>query len=187
MNEIVELGTDRLILRQWKDSDFLPFSEINADPAVMKYYPRTLRKKESNAMADKIRSLISEQSWGFWAVELKKEGTFIGFVGLHKPNYELPVSTCVEVGWRLAKEYWGKGYATEAGKESLRFAFEQLLLKEIYSFASVTNIKSWRVMERLGMVNTDMNFEHPDIPEGHSLRKHVLYKITKSQWQNTVL
>lgn len=187
MNEMVALRTDRLILRQWQDSDFLPFAEMNADPAVMKYYPRTLSEDESNTMADKIKYLISERCWGFWAVELIENGQFIGFVGLHEPTFELPASPCVEVGWRLAKQYWGNGYATEAARESLRYAFDELKLNEIVSFASVSNKKSWRVMERLGMINTGNNFEHPIIPEGHPLREHMLYKITKAQWSSTII
>ncbi len=106
----------------------------------------------------------------------------MGFVGLHEPTYDLPVTPCIEIGWRLAKEYWGKGYATEAAKTSLDFAFKKLNLPEVYSFASVSNRKSWTVMERLKMVNTKENFEHPDIPKNNPLREHVLYKITQRQW-----
>ena len=185
VNKIIQLQTDRLILRQWQDDDLKAFARMCADPDVMKFYPNTLTNEESNVMANKIRGLIDEQSWGLWAVELKDKDCFIGFVGLHKPHYELPITPCVEVGWRLSKEYWGKGYATEAARESLKFAFNQLELNEVYSFASVSNNKSWRVMERLGMSNTGNNFEHPDIPEGQPLREHVLYKITKAQWLST--
>ncbi len=103
----------------------------------------------------------------------------MGFVGLHEPAYELPITPCVEIGWRLAKEYWGKGYATEAGKASLEIAFKILNLQEVYSFASVSNRQSWAVMERLKMKNTNKNFEHPIIPQNNPLREHVLYKITK--------
>lgn len=184
MANVVELKTDRLILRQWKESDLLPFAKMNADPEVMEYYPSTISESESNQLANRIKGFITKRSWGFWAVETINENEFIGFVGLHKPTYDLPVSSCVEVGWRFSKKYWGKGYATEAAKESLRFAFEDLQLNEVYSFASVSNKKSCSVMERLNMVNTGNNFEHPIIPEGHSLREHVLYKIIKKQWEN---
>lgn len=184
MNEIVELETKRLKLRQWKESDLPLFATMNADPVVMEYYPSILSETESNAMANKLKEFISERSWGFWAAETKKEKQFIGFVGLHKPTYDLPVTPCVEIGWRLGKEYWGKGYATEAGRESLRFAFEALKLSEVYSFTSVSNIRSRSVMERLKMMNTGNNFEHPIIPEAHPLREHVLYKITAGQWSN---
>jgi RimJ/RimL family protein N-acetyltransferase len=187
MKGIVELETERLRLRQWEEDDLPLFAEMNADPEVMEYYPSTLSEEESNAMANKIKGLINERSWGFWAVETINDKRFIGFVGLHKPTYDLPVTPCVEVGWRLGKEYWGKGYATEAGRESLRFAFEVLKLNEVYSFASVANKRSWLVMERLKMTNTGNNFEHPIIPEGHPLREHVLYKITKEQWKRNAV
>ncbi|KHD08019.1 GCN5 family acetyltransferase [Candidatus Thiomargarita nelsonii] len=186
MTKIVELKTNQLLLRQWQKEDFPLFAKINYDSVVMEYYPSVLSEDESNAMAHKFESLISERSWGFWAVELIDENKFIGFVGLHKPTYELPVTPCIEIGWRLAKEYWGKGYATEAARVALKFAFEELGLNEVYSFTSVSNKKSWSVMVRLGMQNTGANFEHPIIPESHPLREHVLYKITKAQWKNTV-
>jgi len=137
------LVTERLILRQWKEEDFLPFSKMNADPDVMAYYPSTMSEEESNMMATKINDLLAERSWGFWAVELKQENEFIGFVGLHNPTHDLPCTPCVEIGWRLAKKHWGKGYATEAAEESLRFAFDELKLSEVYSFSSVLNEKSW--------------------------------------------
>jgi len=187
MNKIIELETKRLILRQWKESDLPLFAKMNADSIVMEYYPSTLSENENNAMAVKIKGLISERSWGVWAVEEKDNDEFVGFVGLHKPTYDLPVTPCVEVDWRLGKEYWGRGYATEAGNESLRFAFEELKLKEVYSFASVSNARSWSVMERLNMVDTENNFDHPIIPEGHPLREHVLYKITACQWKNNTV
>jgi len=107
MSKRVELKTNQLLLRQWQKEDFPLFAKINSDPVVMEYYPSVLSEDESNAMAHKIESLISENSWGFWAVELIDEKKFIGFVGLHKPTYELPVTPCIEIGWRLAKEYWG--------------------------------------------------------------------------------
>lgn len=184
--ETIKLETKRLILRQWKESDFPVFAKMNADPAVMEYYPSTLSEEESSIMANKITTLISDQSWGFWAVETKKEKEFIGFVGLHRPGYDLPVTPCVEIGWRLGKKYWGKGYATEAAVESLRFAFEELELNQVYSFTSVSNLKSRSVMERIKMENTGNNFEHPHIPKGNLLREHVLYKITKEQWLNNI-
>ena len=102
---VIRLKTERLLLRQWKQQDYPLFAKLNADPVVMEYYPSILSEDQSNAMADKIQSLLSEQSWGFWAVELIDSKQFIGFVGLHKPTYDLPVRSCVEIGWRLAKEY----------------------------------------------------------------------------------
>jgi RimJ/RimL family protein N-acetyltransferase len=182
MNDIIELQTERLRLRQWCDRDLPVFAQLNADPVVMEFYPAALTAEQSNSMADKLKSLIAEKGWGFWAVEVVADGHFAGFVGLHEPTYELPVTPCVEIGWRLAKEYWGKGYATEAANASLAVAFDKLNQSAVYAFASVSNRKSRAVMERLGMSNTHQNFEHPMIPEHHPLSEHVLYKITKADW-----
>ena len=184
MTHITELETERSRLRQWQDSDYPVFADINADPEVMKFYPKTLTQVESDEMANKIKSLISQRGWGFWALEQKQDNKFIGFVGLHEPTYELPVSPCVEIGWRLSRAHWGKGFATEAGRAALKFAFETLQLSRIYSFASVQNQKSRSVMERLKMSNTHQNFEHPIIPIGHPLREHVLYELTQHQWNH---
>ena len=185
MNKPVELRTKRLILRQWKQDDYPLFYRINADPQIMKFYPRTLAEDESNKMADKLRDLISLRGWGLWAIETIEGNEFIGFVGLHEPAYDLPVTPCVEIGWRLNKKYWGYGYATEAAEASLKYAFEELGLSEVYSFASLQNTKSCAVMQRLNMFDTGNNFEHPNMPVGHELREHVLYKITKQQWKQS--
>lgn len=182
MVEVIELETDRLRLRQWKKNDRPLFAKINADPVVMEYFPNTLCEFESNKMAERIQSLISDRGWGFWAVEEKNQETFIGLVGLHAPLLELPFSPCVEIGWRLAKVYWGKGYATEAAKAALKVAFEDLNLSTVYSFTSVGNVRSKAVMKRLSMIDALENFEHPGIPLGHQLREHVLYKLTKERW-----
>jgi len=183
MVQVIEVETDRLKLRQWKESDSPFFAEMNSDPVVMEYYPSVMSKAESDEMANKIQSLISSRGWGLWAVKEKHHKKFIGFVGLHEPIHELPFSPCVEIGWRLAKESWGKGYATEAAKAALNIAFGQLDLSKVYSFASVVNSRSRAVMDRLNMVNTHQNFEHPKVPVGSLLREHVLYEITKAQWK----
>ena len=182
MANIIEIETLRLNLRQWRQEDRPAFARLNADPMVMRYYPGVLSAKESNAMAQKMERLIHKQGWGFWAVEKRDDQRFIGFVGLNKPAYELPVTPCVEIGWRLAKEYWGCGYASEAAKACLNVAFNRLNLSDVYSFTSLTNTKSQAVMQRLGMTNTHANFEHPMIPENHPLREHVLYRIAKPSW-----
>ena len=187
MTKIIELETERLTLRQWKESDYPAFSELNADSEVMAYFPKTMSRAESDEMADKIKSLISERGWGLWAVEEKKSTRFVGFVGLHKPVPELPFSPCVEIGWRLAKQYWGKGYATEASKKVLTFAFGSLNLARVYSFTSVANLRSRAVMERLNMINTNKNFEHPEVPVANPLREHVLYELTKERWHATLI
>lgn len=182
MTEIVELETKRLFLRKWKQSDLKKFAELNLDPEVMEYLPTISSEEESNQLADKIISRLSENSWGFWAIETKDDHSFIGFVGLNEPKYELPVKPCVEIGWRLARKYWGNGYATEAGKASLAFAFNNLDVNEIYSFISIANKRSQAVMERLQLVNIHSNFDHPSIPFDSQYREHVLYKIDKEDW-----
>jgi len=183
MGEIIEIETERLILRQWRDEDKPLFAKMNAHPEVMKYFPALLTVEESNILAGKIEKLIATNGWGFWAVELISTGQFIGFTGLNQPTYELPVSSCVEIGWRLAQEYWGNGYATEAANASLDFAFQNLVLEEVYSFTAVSNQRSRAVMERLHMINMETNFDHPLVPENHPLREHVLYKIDLPSWE----
>lgn len=182
MAEIIEFETDRLRLRQWRKTDWPEFAKLNADPEVMRYFPKPLSTEESNAMADKIYNLISERGWGMWAAEEVKQRKFMGFVGLHIPAQELPFTPCVEIGWRLAKEFWGHGYATEAGRATLQVAFRELELSQVVSFTSMSNTKSQAVMKRLNMVNTGNNFEHPDVPVGNPLREHVLFKINKLEW-----
>jgi RimJ/RimL family protein N-acetyltransferase len=179
---IAELTTERLILRQWKKSDYPLFAAMNADDHVMKFFPTTLTRSESDEMANKIKHLIAERGWGFWAVEERGSQKFMGFVGLHVPIPELPFSPCVEIGWRLAKAYWGQGYATEAAKEVLNFSFARLNLSKIYAFTPVVNLRSRAVMERLQMSNSHENFEHPMVPFGSPLREHVLYTLTKERW-----
>lgn len=172
------ITTARLRLRQWQQSDYEPFAKMSADPLVMEYFPRCYSRALSDEVADKTRSLIAEKGWGFWAVELQTTKQFIGFVGLHAPD-NLPCSPCVEVGWRLAREYWGNGYATEAAKAALAFGFEELELAQIVAFTAVPNLRSQAVMLRLGMRNTGNNFLHPAISHGHPLQEHVLYSISR--------
>ena len=180
--KIIELETERLVLRQWLNEDYSAFAKMNADPVVMQYFPKILTREESNTMAVKIENRIAQNGWGFWAVELKGQASFIGFVGLNEPDYSLPVTPCVEIGWRLDKKYWGRGYATEAAEAVLEFSFKKLNLKEVYSFTPVSNSRSRALMERLNMLNTEHNFNHPLIPVNNPLREHVLYKIDKSGW-----
>lgn len=176
------LETKRMLMRQWQDEDLPDFAMLNADPDVMEYYPSTLSTEESNALAQKFAALIEQKGWGFWALENRNDASFMGFVGLHEPSYTLPVTPCVEIGWRLAKGFWGKGYATEAAQAALDFAFRQLNLGEVYSFTSVVNKRSQAVMQRLHMVNTDNNFEHPMLSQCDFLKEHVLYKIDQQRW-----
>ena len=177
------LRTERLILRPWTNDDLAPFAEISGDSEVMAFYPQPLTKEESHSMGARIQSLIAKRGWGFWAVELPKQKKFIGFVGLHIPKENLPFSPCVEIGWRLAKEYWGQGYATEAANESLRYAFTELTLTEVVSFTTLANLPSQAVMRKIGMFNTGNNFMHPDIAAMHPQCEHVLYKISREAWE----
>lgn len=179
---LIEPETERLKLRQWRFSDFASFAELNADPRVMQFFPETLARQSSDKMAKRCHQLINENGWGFWAVELKSSQEFIGFVGLNRPQVELPFSPCVEVGWRLHYRFWHKGYATEAGRAAINMAFEKLLLERVVSFTARINSPSRRVMERLGMQNTNQNFKHPAVPQGHDLEEHVLYEMTRKNW-----
>ena len=183
----MKLETERLIIRQWMDEDLRPYAQLNADPKVMGYFLAVLSKQESDEQAGLIRKLIAENGWGFWAVELKETGQFIGFVGLHSNDEGsgLPETPSIEIGWRLSSEFWCFGYATEAAEKALEFAFKTLSAPSIYSFTALLNEPSRRVMQKLGMENTNQDFDHPKLPAGHRLERHCLYKITKEQWYET--
>lgn len=172
------LRTDRLLLRPWREDDLAPFATLNADPVVMEYFPKTLNREESDTLAVRFRDLLERQGYGLWAVEVPSLASFIGFVGLHHPAFDAPFTPCVEVGWRLARAHWGHGYATEAARAALRYGFDQLGLGEILSFTVPENVRSRAVMERIGMTRSPADdFDHPSLPEGHRLRRHVLYRI----------
>lgn len=173
-----ELATKRLRLRAWRAEDLESFAALNADPDVMKHFPATLDRAQSDALAAGIQAHFAERGFGLWAVEAPGEVPFAGFVGLSVPRRALPFTPCVEVGWRLARHCWGRGYATEAARAALSFGFETLGLEEIVSFTAATNLRSRRVMERLGMSRDEADdFDHPALPEGHRLRRHVLYRL----------
>jgi len=178
MTDLIEIKTERLILRQWRETDFDFFAEINSSKNVMKFYPSTLSRQQSNELAQNIQQRLSDNGWGFWAVEIPTECEFIGFVGLNKPAYKLPFDVESEIGWRLSDKYWGKGYATEAAIAALDIGFKQLDMSEIVSFTSILNIASIKVMQRLNMTKSKNNFEHPKIPAGNPLRQHCLYSIS---------
>lgn len=177
MPTIIEPVTERLYLRQWQDSDYAPFARMNADPRVMEYFPAHLERTASDELADRCRSLIAERGWGFWAVEHKQTHTFIGFVGLRIPTHDFPFNPCVEIGWRLATDYWGKGYATEAARAALQVGFNTLGLEEIVAFTSLLNRRTQLLMERLGMQRESWTFEHPALPPDSLLREHCLYRL----------
>ena len=182
------LTTERLILRQWQEPDRDAFARLNADPVVREFFPRGLSREESDADAGRIHKAIEERGWGFWAVEVRGGPPFIGFVGLSKPGFEAHFTSakapCVEIGWRLAKEHWGNGYASEAATECLRFGFEKLTLQQIVAFTVPLNARSTGVMKRIGMSRDPADdFDHPNLPPGHRLRRHVLYRMSRSDWE----
>ena len=184
-NQIINtIETERLYLRQWRASDFAIFAEMNADLDVMKYFPKPLSPKVSDAIAKKCLQLIEDKGWGFWAVSLKETDTFIGMVGLNEAHADMPFAPAFEIAWRLHKDYWGQGYATEAARASLHYAFTELALEEVVSFTAVINKRSQLIMQRIGMTDTGKNFYHPMLEADHRLAEHVLYKITRQQWQD---
>lgn len=164
-------------MRAWRESDLKPFARFNADGRVMKYFPAMLSPEESHALADRIRQHITQHGWGLWAVEVTGLADFAGFIGLAEVHFDAHFTPCTEVGWRLGPEFWGRGYATEGALAALEFGFHELNLREIVSLTTETNAPSRRVMERIGMTrNPADDFDHPALPVGHPLRRHVLYR-----------
>ena len=173
------LYTARLILRQWRDNDLPEFAALNSDPEVMRFFAEPLSRQKSDAYAERIRRHIDEHGWGLWAVEVRELAAFIGFVGLSAPAFEAHFTPCIEVGWRVARAFWGMGYATEAARVVLAHGFGSLTLREIVSYTYTENWRSRAVMERLGMThNPADDFEHPKLDKDHPLRHQVLYRIT---------
>jgi ribosomal-protein-alanine N-acetyltransferase len=170
------IETERLILRPWRDSDLAPFAEQNADPHTMRFFAGTLTRAESDAYAARHIQLLIEHGMGKWAVEVRGGAPFIGAVGLQPMSYEASFTPAIEVAWRLHRDHWGKGYATEAARAAIQDGFDRLGLREIVAVTALPNLPSQRVMQRLGMVR-DMEYDHPRLPEGHPLRRHVLYRI----------
>jgi RimJ/RimL family protein N-acetyltransferase len=186
------LTTPRLILRRWRPSDRAPFRDLNADPRVMEFFPSTLTAEESDDLADRIEAHFRTHGFGGFAAELRETGAFIGFIGIAVPNFDaafmLPpseraashASQVVEIGWRLAQSAWGQGLATEGAQAVAHHAFETLKLPSLVSFTVPANIRSRRVMEKIGMVHDpSADFLHPGIPPGHLLRPHVLYRLIR--------
>ena len=173
-----ELETERLILRRWRPEDLEPFAAINADPRVVEHFPGALSREESDALAARIEAHFAAHGFAQWAVEVRGLVPFAGFIGLSVPQFEAHFTPCVEIGWRLAATCWGSGYATEGASAALAFGFEALGLAEIVSFTVPANVRSRRVMEKLGMRHDPAgDFEHPLLPPGHRLRRHVLYRL----------
>jgi len=182
MATVIEFDTPRLALRRWRQRDRAPFAAMGADPEVMRHFPALLTPAQSDAAIDRWNAQLAERGWSNWAVERRDTSEFIGYVGLTMPRWTLPCTPCVEVGWRLRREAWGQGFATEAATTCLRVGFEQLGLGEIHSFTAVVNRPSIAVMERIGLRNLQADFEHPAMPEGHALRRHVIYRVTREEW-----
>jgi RimJ/RimL family protein N-acetyltransferase/uncharacterized protein (DUF433 family) len=174
--------TERLRLRQWLPRDFAPFAALNADPRVAEHLPGPLSRAESDALALRLQALIEEQGWGFWAAELKVSGDLIGFVGLGSVPAALPFAPGVEVGWRLAHRFWGRGYATEAARAALGVGFRELGLDEVLAYTAVRNGRSRALMARLGMAEAPPTFPHPALPAGHPVREHCLYRLPRAAW-----
>jgi RimJ/RimL family protein N-acetyltransferase len=172
------IETERMKLRLWRDADREPFARMNCDPAVMEFFPALLTREESDATVDRIEAHFAAHDFGVWAAELKATGEFIGFVGLWVPSFEAHFTPCVEIGWRLAARHWGRGLATEGARAAVNHASQVLGLNELVSFTTDANIRSRRVMERIGMTcDRGDDFDHPGLPAGHPLRRHVLYRL----------
>lgn len=178
------LRTERLLLRRWRESDRAPYAALNADPVVMEHFPATLTRAESDAMVDSIETRFDDRGYGLWAVEVVGGPAFIGFVGLSRPGFDAHFTPAVEVGWRLAQEGWGHGYATEAARAAIEDGFTRVGLREIVSFTTPRNTRSRAVMERLGMTHDPADdFGHPRFPEGHRIHRHVLYRLPVERWE----
>jgi RimJ/RimL family protein N-acetyltransferase len=177
------IDTERLHLRRWRYFDRADFAVMNADPEVMAHFVAPLTEEESDAFVDRIRTQFDDLGYGLWALEIRGQGEFIGFTGLALQTFEAPFTPAVEVGWRLARSAWGHGYAIEAARASVADGFERLGLDEIVSMTSTTNLRSQSVMQRLGMTHDPADdFDHPKVPEGHPIQRHVLYRLTREQW-----
>lgn len=183
----VTLETDRLILRAWRESDRAPFAELNADPVSMRYFPKTLTRAESDAFIDSTMERMNARGWGAFAMERKSDGAFIGMTGINAPRFEACFTPCVEAGWRILRAHEGKGYVTEAALRCLAFAFETLVEPQVYAFTVPMNAPSRAVMQRIGMHYVEGgDFDHPNVADGHELKRHVLYRITRDEWRSSV-
>jgi RimJ/RimL family protein N-acetyltransferase len=173
------LQTERLVLRQWNDDDLWAFADMNADPEVMEHFLAPMTAEQSAEMMGRQQSLLDAGRPALFAAEIWSTSTFIGFIGLNTPTFTAPFTPCVEIGWRLARSAWGQGYATEGAQAVLKYGFVSLGLPEIVSFTATGNERSRAVMERIGMTHDPADdFDHPALPAGHGLARHVLYRAT---------
>jgi len=181
---VPELVTERLVLRGWREADLAGMAAINADPEVMTHLGPLMTPAESDMMVGRfLQKWLEEPRFGWWAAERRDSGALIGFVGLNRPDFTLPAGECVEIGWRLARAAWGHGYATEAARACLDHGFGAAGLEEIVSFTVPANTRSRRVMERLGLRRDEGgDFDHPMVPVGSALRRHLLYRLAREDW-----
>jgi RimJ/RimL family protein N-acetyltransferase len=180
------IRTERLLLRLWRDDDKPPYAALNADPQVRQYLQGTITRERSDAFVDAIAEHWRRHGWGLWAVEVPGIASFVGHIGLWPADFG--GRSMVEVGWRLAREHWGRGYATEGARAALRFGFETVGLPEIVSFTVPQNVRSLRVMERIGLVRDPAgDFDHPHVDrEGYpELVRHVLYRLSRAHWERS--
>ena len=183
MPEKPVLRTERLLLRPWRDDDLPAIVAMQADPRVTEFLFRQLDRTGCEQMLKRIDEHYEQHGFGWWAVEVVGVTPFAGLVGLLVPWFEAHFTPCVEIGWRLRAECWGKGYAVEAARACLKFAFDQLKLDEVVAFTVPVNVRSRRVMEQLNMVHSPADdFDHPAVEEGHALRRHCLYRISKERF-----
>lgn len=181
------IPTTRLILRQWKEEDVEPFAILNADPRVMEYFPSVKSFEESVKEYEMILAHFKKYGYGWWAVSEIDKVNFIGFIGLRYIDFPSSFTPAVEIGWRLAYNYWKKGYATEGARAALEYGFKTLKLSEIISFTSTSNIRSQAVMKRIGMHHYPKDdFDNPKLPEGHPLRRHALYRLNINNWYKQI-
>lgn len=173
---MIYFETSRLRLRDWEEADLEPFCRLNADEKVMTYFPKTLSIEETNVLYNAIIAEFNEFGFGFYAVEVKENKEFIGFIGFHRPTFDADFTPCIEIGWRLKQEAWGKGYATEGAAACLQYGFNELGFTDIYSFTADVNNPSKNVMEKIGM-SFVKTFNHPKVEQGSILHKHVLFHI----------
>ncbi|SEC75960.1 GNAT family N-acetyltransferase [Paenibacillus sp. GP183] len=176
---MIYLETSRLQLRDWEETDLEPFSRLNADEKVMTYFPKTLSTEETNVFYKSIVSEFKECGFGLYAVEVKESKVFIGFIGFHRATFEADFTPCIEIGWRLKKEAWGKGYATEGAEACLQYGFNKLGFIDVYSFTADVNNPSKNVMIKIGM-SFVKTFNHPKVEKSSPLNKHVLFHINQN-------
>ena len=187
MTQGPELRGDRVLLRRWKPEDRGPFAALNANPVVMEHFPATLTPAQSDDLVDRVEGLFERNGYGLWALEVPGVTPFAGFVGLLEQTFPAHFTPAVEIGWRLSPDWWHHGFATEAARLAVAFGFGSLALSEIVSMTSTTNLPSQAVMRRIGMHRDPADdFDHPSVPPGSPIRRHVLYRLSLDEWHARV-